>query len=82
MADAPLPPELRLALRPKQAAEALGISERRLRQLVPKLPHVRLDGVLLFPVEELRAWLAEQARTSSGNPAQALAKRALGGLRK
>jgi excisionase family DNA binding protein len=67
----------RLALRPREAAEALGISERKLRELLGRIPHVRLDGVLLFPVDALRAWLAAQARTSNGNPAEALAKRAL-----
>ena len=52
----------RLALRPREAAEALGISERKLRQLLPRLPHVRLDGVVLLPVEQLRRWLAENAQ--------------------
>lgn len=55
----------RLALRPKEAAEALGISERKLRELVPELPHVRRRGVLLFPVESLRAWLAGTAKAES-----------------
>ena len=77
-------PELatRLALRPKEAAAVLGISERKLRQSLGRIPHVRLDGVLLFPVETLRAWLADQAHTSAGNAADALAKRVLEGLRK
>ena len=52
----------RLALRPKEAALALGLSERKLRELLPELPHVRRGGVLLFPVESLRQWLEEQAR--------------------
>ena len=62
----------RLALRPKEAAEALGISERTLRQLLPELPHFRRGGVVLLPVEELRAWLREQA-TAEGSRASALA---------
>ena len=53
----------RLALRPIEAAEALGISERKLRQLLPGLPHVRLDGVVVLPVDQLRKWLAERAET-------------------
>ena len=53
----------RLALRPKEAAEALGISERTLRQILPELPHVRVGGVVLLPVEALRAWLTDQAKT-------------------
>ena len=52
----------RLALRPKEAAEALGICERTLRQILPELPHVRVGGVVLLPVEGLQAWLREQAK--------------------
>ena len=52
----------RLALRPKEAAVALGISERTLRQLAPTLPHLRLGGCLLFPVRVLERWLEEQAK--------------------
>ena len=51
----------RLALRPAEAAQALGISERKLRQLLPKLPIVREGGVVLIPVDGLRAWLARCA---------------------
>ena len=46
----------RLALRPREAAQALGISERKLRELLPELPHVRRGGVLMFPVDSLRGW--------------------------
>jgi len=56
----------RLALRPKEAAEALGISERTLRQILPELPHVRVGGVVLLPLEALRAWLTDQAKTEQG----------------
>ena len=51
----------RLALRPKEAAQALGIGERTLRQILPELPHVRLGGVVLLPVEGLQAWLRERS---------------------
>ncbi len=58
----------RLALRPKEAAEALGISERTLRQLLPELPTVRRGNIILVPVAGLREWLraeseAEKDRT-------------------
>lgn len=53
----------RLALRPKEAAEVLGISERALRQLLPELPVIRRGGVVLLPVEPLRAWLQDKAET-------------------
>ncbi len=56
----------RLALRPKEAAEALGIGERTLRQILPELPHVRVGGVILLPVEGLQAWLREQSRAERG----------------
>ena len=57
----------RLALRPKEAAEALGISERTLRQLLPELPTVRRGNIVLVPVAGLQEWLraeseAERAR--------------------
>jgi excisionase family DNA binding protein len=52
----------RLALRPKEAADALGISERTLRQLLPELPHLRAGGCVMIPVDGLRQWLSEQAK--------------------
>lgn len=59
----PTPPlDTRLALRAKEAAAALGISERKLRDVAPRLPSVWLDGVRLFPVEALREWLRTEAR--------------------
>ncbi|MEX0641665.1 MAG: helix-turn-helix domain-containing protein [Pirellulales bacterium] len=54
-----------LALRQKQAAKALGIGERKLWELTADqasgIPHVRLGKVILYPVDELRGWLAQQA---------------------
>ena len=58
-------PVERLALRPKEAAEALGLSERKLRELTPELPHIRRGGVILYPVGALERWLEDQARTGS-----------------
>ena len=66
----------RLALRPKEAAEALGICERTLRQILPELPHVRVGGVVLLPVDALRAWLLEQAKAEQGQ-AQKMAEEIL-----
>ncbi len=51
----------RLALRPKEAAEALGISERTIRQLLPELPTVRRGNIVLVPVAGLREWLREES---------------------
>jgi len=56
---APIP---RLALRIGEVAESLGISERKVRDLLPQLPHVRVDRAVLIPVEALRHWLADEAR--------------------
>ena len=51
----------RLALRPKEAAEALGLSERKFRQIASRLPAVWVDSIRLYPVESLQSWLAEEA---------------------
>lgn len=55
-----------LALRARDAARALSISERKLSDLVARgeIASVRVDRVRLFPVDALRAWLA--ARSEGG----------------
>ena len=52
-----------LSYRPKQAAEALGISERMLWSLTRsgEIPHVKTRRVTLYPVALLRSWLEAQA---------------------
>lgn len=52
----------RLALRPREAAKALGISERAFRDILPQVPHLRAGTAVLVPVDELRNWLVRQAR--------------------
>ncbi len=54
----------KLALRPKEAAVALGIGARLLWELTNQrlIPHVRLGKRILYPVSELERWLAEQAK--------------------
>jgi hypothetical protein len=52
----------RLALRPKEAAAVLGVSERKFRSLLPLIPHVRLDGTILIPTRLLEQWLEDRAR--------------------
>jgi excisionase family DNA binding protein len=52
----------RLALRPKEAAAVLGLSERAFRSLLPSLPHVRAGSAVLIPVDALRRWLEERTR--------------------
>lgn len=52
-----------LALRPKEAAQALGIGERKLWSLTNagELPHARIGRAIVYPVHELQRWLSEQA---------------------
>lgn len=62
-----------LALRPKEAAEALGISERLLLDWTHEhgLPCVRLGRVVLYPVDLVREWLntmSQTRRCSAGEP--------------
>ncbi len=52
----------RLALRPAEAAKALGMSERALRALLSRLPTVRAGSAVLIPVDALRDWLRTQAQ--------------------
>jgi excisionase family DNA binding protein len=62
-----------LALRPRQAAKALGISARHLWQLTKDghIPCVRVGSgtrkTVLYPVAELQAWLARQAAQAKGD---------------
>lgn len=53
----------RLALRPREAAKALGIGTRKLWELTNRglVPHVRLDKSILYPVEAINRWLTEQS---------------------
>jgi hypothetical protein len=55
-----------LALRPRDAARALGISERLLWDWTRTegVPHVRIGNVVLYPVEVLKNWLATKAITT------------------
>jgi len=52
----------RLALTIKEAADAIGISERTLRDLLPEIPHTRLHRRVVIPLEPLREWLHSRAR--------------------
>jgi hypothetical protein len=51
-----------LALRPREAAESLGLCERTLRDL-PDAPRIKLNGgMVLYPVRELERWLSDLVR--------------------
>ena len=57
-----------LAVRPREAAKLLGISERLLwsKTNVGEIPHVRVGKAVLYPVDLLRDWLADGARKRGG----------------
>ena len=72
----------RLALRPKEVAQAVGVSEKTLRKWMRDdgLPYLRLDGVVLIPRGQLEAWMA--ARVDTENRSTVLAEEILDGLSK
>jgi len=51
-----------LALRPREAAAALGIGERLLwsKTNAGDIPHLRIGKAVVYPVEALNRWLVEQ----------------------
>ena len=61
-----------LALRPREAAKALGISARHLWQLTKDghIPCVRVGSgtrkTVLYPVADLQAWLTRQTQAKGG----------------
>ena len=57
-----------LALRPREAAKALGVSERSLWEWTHRgeIPHVRVGRSVLYPVDGLRDWLNRRAETVKG----------------
>ena len=72
MRDIPAPPTDGappvLALRPADAARALGIGVRKLWELTNRglVPHVRLGRAVVYPISELEKWLASQAQGKGG----------------
>ena len=56
-----------LALRPRDAARALGISERTLWDWTRTegLPHVRIGNVVLYPVGCVKQWLADSVNAAA-----------------
>ena len=72
----------RLALRPAEAARALGLSERTFRDLLPRIPHFRTEvgGAVLIPVRALETWLEEQAQ-AEGSRADRVAGEILAAMR-
>ena len=54
---------LKLSLRPREAAKALGVSPRSLWALTKEgaIPHFRIGRSVLYSVDSLREWLKERA---------------------
>lgn len=67
----------RLALRPAEAAAALGVSSRTLRSWMrdEQLPFMRVGGAVLIPVAGLEEWMA--ARVASRRNAAEIAEEIL-----
>lgn len=63
--DAANPPCL--ALRPAEAAKALGIGQRLLwsKTNAGEIPHLRIGRAIVYPVDLLRTWLADQVASRS-----------------
>jgi excisionase family DNA binding protein len=63
MTKKPEPQTPCLAMRARETAKALGISERLLWEWTDRgeVPHVRIGKAILYPVDVLRRWLDEQA---------------------
>lgn len=63
-AGEPIPPHQKLALSASEAAEVLSIGKRKLWLLTNQnaVPHVRLDGRIVYPRHELQRWLSEHTR--------------------
>ena len=59
-----------LALAPRDAARAIGVSERTLWTYTRThgVPHVRLGRRILYPVRELTEWLASRAAAGAMAP--------------
>ena len=52
--------DTRLALGVKEAAAALGVSEKAVREMRSELPAVSFGRRVLYPVRELREWLSRR----------------------
>ena len=59
--------DVSLGLRPREAAKALGIGERLLWSMTNagEIPHLRIGRAIVYPVDMLRDWMAEQATKSA-----------------
>ena len=52
----------RLGLSVAEAARAIGVSERHLRQSLPEIPHLHVGRRVVIPTESFREWLRTRAQ--------------------
>ncbi|HXG73151.1 MAG TPA: helix-turn-helix domain-containing protein [Gemmatimonadaceae bacterium] len=54
----------RLMLRPTEAGDAIGVSRSKVYELIAAgaIPSVRVGGCTRIPVDELKAWIANQVK--------------------
>ena len=59
-----------LAMRPREAAASLSISERTLWTLTKRgeIPHVRIGRSILYSMDALRTWLDEKSKLPTKSP--------------
>ena len=57
-----------LAMRPRDAAKALGVSERLLWDWTHHgdIPHLKIGRTILYPVDAVRTWLENKAEAAKG----------------
>lgn len=60
--------QLRLTLRPREAAEVLGVSERTLRELMRsgEIPYAKVSRAVLIPVQGIEDFITRH--TKKGGP--------------
>ena len=61
-ADPKLELDGRLGLSVAEAARAIGVSERHLRQSLPEIPHLHVGRRVVIPTESFREWLRGRAQ--------------------
>ncbi len=54
--------EGRLGLSVAEAARAIGVSERHLRQCLPEIPHLHVGRRVVIPTESFKEWLRARAQ--------------------
>ena len=57
----------RIGLTVKETADALGVSERHIRELLPEIPHTRLGNRIVIPIQPLNDWLRKRAESEKQN---------------